>query len=319
MTKHVFYLILDKCFILNFIGVLNMSINLNSSMCNSVYPVLDQPTLNQTTLNQPKEKVCEEVVLKITNCSHTPENKPCVIGENKLPVEDGVNFRSFNCPITLYPFTDPVVDECGHTFEREAIMEIYNRAIAEGTSFTCPLNPSKILDVSKLIKNYNLAGAKEEVDEFTKKHTSEKKTSLELMKELMQEHTLERREYKTEMQKLISRHERFLEDFRPLARDTEESLNTSANILNQCSILKDKNVILEKKVKNFETMSVADRLFSYLFPRYNEAISTRNITLEEQELLNKSTITNTEIEAEGRKLKNLKNKIEKYYPSVETK
>ncbi|WP_075883446.1 U-box domain-containing protein [Candidatus Protochlamydia sp. W-9] len=296
-----------------------MSINLNSSMCNSLYPVFDQSTLNQTTLNQPKEKVCEEVVLEITNCSSVPENKPCIIGENKLPVEEGVNFRSFNCPITLYPFTDPVVDECGHTFEREAIMEIYNRAIAEGNSFTCPLDPSKILDVSKLIKNYNLADAKEEVDEFTKKHTSEKKTSLGLMKELMQEHKIERRECKTEMQKLISKHEQFLEDFRPLARDTEESLNTSSSILNQCSILKDKNVILEKKVKNLETMGLTDRIFSYLFPRYNDTISGRNITFKEQNDLDKPTITDTEIKAEVKKLRKLKNKIEKYYPQTETK
>ncbi|CAF22773.1 NSE2 family E3 SUMO-protein ligase [Candidatus Protochlamydia amoebophila] len=285
-----------------------MSINLNSSMCNPI-----------DSLNQPKEVVWEENVCEMNNCSLTSENKISVIAKNMLPVEEEVIFTSFNCPITLSPFVDPVVDECGHTFEQEAIMQIYNRAIARGTPFTCPMDPSKILDVNKLVKNYNLASAQEEVEEFTKKYTSEKKTSLELMKELMQEHKIEKREHKLEIQKLLEDHKSFLEDFRPLARDAKESLNTSANILNQCSILKDKNTILEKKVKNFETMSAADRLFSYLFPRYNDAISTRNITLKEQELLNKSTITDTEIEAEGRKLKELKNKIEKYYPPVETK
>ncbi|WP_075883635.1 hypothetical protein [Candidatus Protochlamydia sp. W-9] len=285
-----------------------MSINLNSSICNPV-----------DSLNQPKEVVWEENVCEMNKCSLASENKTSVIAKNILPVEEEVIFRSFNCPITLSPFVDPVVDECGHTFERESIMQIYNRAIAGGTPFTCPLDPSKILDVNKLVKNYNLAGAQEEVDEFTKKQTSEKKTSLELMRELMQEHKIERREHKVEIQKLLEDHKSFLEDFRPLARDAEESLNTSANILNQCSILKDKNTILEKKVKNFETMNIADRLFSYLFPRYNDAISTRNITPEEQELLNKSTITDTEIEVEGRKIKELKNKIEKYYPPIETK
>uniref|UniRef100_UPI0005A9597C hypothetical protein n=1 Tax=Candidatus Protochlamydia sp. R18 TaxID=1353977 RepID=UPI0005A9597C len=284
------------------------------------------------------------------------------------------------------PFTDPVVDDCGHTFEREAIMQIYNRAIAQGTPFICPLDPTKVLDVTRFVKNYSLAIAQEKVttltEEYTalkttdvgklteeyarlkatdvgklnEEYTALKTTAVQTIEELMQKHKeemqkhkaeiqkhkaerqeykaerqeykaerqeykAERQEYKAEIKKMIGDHEQFLKDFRPLARETVENLNRSANVLQQCSVLESKNYALEKEVKNLQDMGIADRLVTYVYPRYNDTVSKRNLTPEEQKVLNQSTtITAKEISAEERKLRDLKVKIEeKYWPTTEKK
>ncbi|WP_213106031.1 hypothetical protein [Candidatus Protochlamydia amoebophila] len=323
-----------------------MSINLNSSACNFDDPYWDNIISDQLTADQSKEIISDENMIEMNAHVSPPNSMPPIVGYNTpSPEEDVVEecLKCFDCPITLQPFTDPVVDDCGHTFEREAIMEIYNRAITQGTPFICPLDSTKVLDVTRFVKNYSLAITQENVTTLTEKYTALKttdvgrlteertsfeKTALETMRELMQkhearnrEHEARNREHDAKMQKLINEHENFLKDYRPLARETVESLNRSANILQQCSILESKNSVLKKEVKNLQDMGIADRLVTYVYPRYNDTVSKRNLTPEEQKVLNQSaTITAKEINAEERKLRDLKVKIEgKYWPTTEEK
>ncbi|WP_075882579.1 hypothetical protein [Candidatus Protochlamydia sp. W-9] len=352
-----------------------MSINLNSSACNFDDPYWDNIISDQLTADQSKVIISDENTIEMNVHVSPPNSMPPVVGYNTpSPEEDVVEecLKCFDCPITLQPFTDPVVDDCGHTFEREAIMEIYNRAIAKGIPFICPLDPTKILDVTRFVKNYSLAVAQEKVtrltDEYTalkttdvgklteeyialkttdvgkltEEYTALKTTAVQTIEELMQKHKeemqkhkadiqkhkaerqeykAERQDYKAEIKKMIGDHEQFLKDFRPLARETVENLNRSANVLQQCSVLESKNSALEKEVKNLQDMGIADRLVTYVYPRYNDTVSKRNLTPEEQKVLNQSTtITAKEINAEERKLRDLKVKIEeKYWPTTEKK
>ncbi|WP_042280583.1 hypothetical protein [Candidatus Protochlamydia sp. R18] len=136
----------------------------------------------------------------------------------------------------------------------------------------------------------------------------------------MEKHEADRQEHKAEMKKLVGDHEQFLKDFRPLAYEAVETLNKSANVLQRCSVLESKNFILKKEIKNLQEMSITDKSVTYIYPRYNDTVSKRNLTTEEQKVLNQSAaITAKEISSEERKLRDLTVKIEKYCPTAEEK
>ena len=67
------------------------------------------------------------------------------------------------CPITLAPITDPVIDACGHTFERSAI-----EAWLKKGNFTCPVSGAA-LEHTKLVTNYAIVDDDSEVQKLRKR------------------------------------------------------------------------------------------------------------------------------------------------------
>lgn len=63
--------------------------------------------------------------------------KIIAVARSRIPVE-GKSLASFICPLSMHVFVDPVLDSCGHTFEREWI----ERALVERAS--CPLSRQRI-------------------------------------------------------------------------------------------------------------------------------------------------------------------------------
>jgi tetratricopeptide (TPR) repeat protein len=72
--------------------------------------------------------------------------------KTQVPLENQQT-ESFTCPITYQVFKDPVIDNCGHTFEREAIVKALQNKNA------CPLSGQPI---TTLIPNLHLRQALEE-------------------------------------------------------------------------------------------------------------------------------------------------------------
>lgn len=49
-------------------------------------------------------------------------------------------YDNCQCPISAELMKDPVIDACGHTFERSAIQRVFNKATREGKPALCPLS-----------------------------------------------------------------------------------------------------------------------------------------------------------------------------------
>jgi tetratricopeptide (TPR) repeat protein len=78
--------------------------------------------------------------------------KPTVIVESK-------ELDKLTCPLTQLTFVDPVIDKCGHSFEKEFI----NTHLKNDSK--CPINRKKLISVNELVPNLII---KQTVDEYQK-------------------------------------------------------------------------------------------------------------------------------------------------------
>lgn len=292
--------------------------------------------LTQATFTSFKQVACDEDEEFIEPEVRVP-TKPPLSEEDTKTMNTFLQFvqsdlppiKSFECSIYLDTFIDPVVDECGHTFEREAIMEIYRLSIQNKVPFRCPLDRTKILDVTRIVKNYNLAGAQTEVDSCIKQYQIYRETTakkiqeyaLEIEKlqkdsvareEKRRQEDLERQQEHKAIQSLLGKYEKKLEDFKPLVQETVKVIDRSLEILDQNSKMRDKVVIQQKRQENLKFMSLFDKLSLIIWPNYIESISNRNITQAQRTSSQQPLISVSNIATQRQELEGVRSKWQDY-------
>lgn len=242
---------------------------------------------------------------------------------------DLLPIKSFECPIYLDTFTNPVMDECGHTFEWEAIMEIYRLSIQNKVPFRCPLDRTKILDVDRIVKNYNLAGAQTEVDSCIEQYQIYRKTTIKkiqeyaleieksqkdfaALQEKCRQENLERKQEHKAFEALLVKYEKKLEDFKPLVQETVKVIDKSLEILDENSKMRDRVVIQQKRQENLKFMSLFDKLTLFVWPNHIETVSNRNITQAQRKSFQQPLISVSNIAAQRQELESVRSKWQDY-------
>ena len=250
---------------------------------------------------------------------HAGIKKIAEVFKKDIIVKKDVVIKSFECPITLDKFQDPVVDECGHTFEREAILQIYQESVKKRVPFRCPLDRTKVLNVNKIVKNYNLASAQEEVKKEVKNLDDYHNFSQSKLFQALEENRRACEEFKkalkeNERQIQISReiNQQFsstLRNFSSFIQEVDQSVTTSQNILNQQRTLKKKVEILKKENQNFKEANIWQRSVFLVYPTYAETISKRDITPLEEDILEQAEVNEEELSQQESDLDLLAQKI----------
>jgi len=114
--------------------------------------------MNQTVAPK-KIKTVENMEDCVTEPNKNENSKIYI--ESQLEIVNG-DIKSFQDPSTFEEFEEPVVDECGHTFERTTMSTL--KAI-------CPMNNQPI-DINNVRPNFNLIGAQAEVKEVKKAYNN---------------------------------------------------------------------------------------------------------------------------------------------------
>ena len=125
---------------------------------------------------QKKQRVHQNIPFQVSHQSTLSSNVVPLNGSttqsslsNRVDNIIDKKFKNLRCSLTTAPFNDPVVDECGHTFERAAITDIYNNAIKKGIDFKCPIS-GNTLDFKRIVKNYNLSNVIPEIKKYVNKN-----------------------------------------------------------------------------------------------------------------------------------------------------
>jgi hypothetical protein len=176
----------------------------------------------------------------------------------------------------MTPCTDPVVDECGHTFERAAIMEVYQTAVAKNIDFLCPVSRQKI-DVNKLFKNHALASAQDEVRKGVQNLVSKYK-----MNETERDKAIQSQfdAIQKRLDELEKRDKAWLQSAKKFTKAGED-------IVDQHNLLEWKVKIQKKQLKNLDNASLMDNLYVLFYPSYRHTIKNRNIDEDDLKLLDK--------------------------------
>lgn len=231
------------------------------------------------------------------------------------PIEEDSLFRSFECPIYMSTFKNPVVDECGHTFEEEAIMKIYQDSVTKQVPFLCPLS-KKILDPTKFVKNFNLASAQEEVKAYVQGQQRFEVRSIKLI----QHHERERDLYINELRRsasILDQYQKKVEaltasigDFQSTMEEAGKVIETGETIAEDYNLLRKKFKVREDQLRNFEQASLLDRTWYLIDPSYSKTISGRVTETQRRSLSTPTKMNHLDIQMHQVGLSDLRKKIE---------
>jgi hypothetical protein len=199
-------------------------------------------------------------------------NKSTPIPVNTTPAKfTPVEFQSFLCPISMEKFDDPVVDSCGHTFNKHHIVAHFKVRSKDGATFPCPLNPSKMLNINELTKNYSLVDAMEETEKViaqNEKSLEDRITNLENLFAKSMEATAKSNDKMSKQ----------LEDLHDMYEKAEQ--------------LKSANKIRKRQAQNLLNMSLRDRINCVFFCSYLTEVQNRGIDRYELDYLTDRVILN---------------------------
>jgi DNA repair exonuclease SbcCD ATPase subunit len=168
-------------------------------------------------------------------------------------------------------FDDPVVDSCGHTFNKHHIMAHFKVRSKDGSTFPCPLNPSKMLNVNELSKNYSLIDAMEETDKViaqTEKSLEERISNLENL------------------------FAKSLEQTEKNNRKMSKNIEALSDMYEKAEQLKSANKIRKKQTQNLLNMSLRDRINCVFFCSYLTEVQNRGLDRFELDYLKDRVILN---------------------------
>jgi hypothetical protein len=164
--------------------------------------------------------------------------------------------QAYICPLSLDKFEDPVIDACGHTFDRFWLTETCRLRSKDGINFPCPLDPSKTINITQVKKNYALADAMEETEK-----NEEEKIPLFLRMAKIEER------FDTE----VIRHNE------AMAAEQKRHNAEMADITDKAQTLKMQGKIRKRQNENLLNMSLGDRIHCVFFCSYLQDIQNRGI------------------------------------------
>ncbi len=172
---------------------------------------------------------------------HFNKSVPIILDKTTQSIQE-LEIKSFICPISLETLVEPVVDRCGHTYSKVSIENYCKLKSVDGKIFPCPLDPSTLINIDDMRKNYNLVDVMDETQliiDQTKQSMEGRITALE---------------QKFERQEKLMR---------------EDAI--------KIDILNAQRRVYKKQAKNLANMSFYDRINSVFFYSYLVTVQNRGL------------------------------------------
>lgn len=192
---------------------------------------------------------------KVLNQSFN-QSKPIHLSKVTETVKD-LDIQSFMCPISLDKFVDPVVDKCGHTYSKVQIEQYCKMKSVDGKIFPCPLDPSTLINIDDMKKNYSLENAMDETNDIINKKEKTFEDRLSLIEKRL---------------------------------DANEELNKAylKKIKRQKQIsfeIDQQRKIQKKQLENLANMSIYDRVNTVFFYSHLDTVKNRGLKNYELNIL----------------------------------